>query len=101
MATLQAISRLNIASLVPLNGCVSYEEIARAAGMNASVIQRLLRHGMTRHIFCEPEPGMVGHTTASRFLLEPHMSEWMSVGSEEMWPAACKVLSRCLPGNQS
>lgn len=92
MVSLQAISRFKIASHVPSQGRVSYEELAKSSGLSKDVLKRLLRHAMTRHIFCEPEPGMVEHTVTSRSLIVPHMQDWMTVGSHEMWPAATKML---------
>ncbi|PSN71812.1 sterigmatocystin 8-O-methyltransferase [Corynespora cassiicola Philippines] len=92
MVSLQMVSRYKIANLVPTSGSVSYDELSERSHVSKDVLQRLLRHAMTRHIFREPEPGRVSHTASSRVLVQQHMNDWMSVGSEVMWPAAVKML---------
>ena len=91
MLSLQAISRFKIASLVPENGQVSYNDLARSTGVDVQMLKRVLRHAMTMRVFQEPTPGMVAHTAASKLLTRPHMDDWMHTASEEMWPVACKV----------
>ncbi|KAK2749379.1 hypothetical protein FQN57_006311 [Myotisia sp. PD_48] len=88
----QAISRLGIANIVPLGGQVSYADIAQEVGLSESMIKRVVRHAMTMHIFYEPEPGMVAHTKVSKLLRLPHLHDWVGTGSEEMWPAAVKLV---------
>jgi hypothetical protein len=91
MVSLQAISRLQIASILPPGGQLSFADIAKLTGLSERTTRRLLRHAMTMHVFCEPRPGMVAHTKTSKLLAIPDMNNWMSTGSEEMWPAATKV----------
>ncbi|KUJ18481.1 S-adenosyl-L-methionine-dependent methyltransferase [Mollisia scopiformis] len=85
---LQAIARFNIAGMIPPGGQIPFGEIAEKAGLNEQIAVRLLRHAMTMRIFCEPHPGMVAHTQASKTLANPIMNDWLRVGTEEMWPAA-------------
>ena len=33
-------------------------------------LRRLIRHAITNHIFCEPHPGYIAHTSSSRLLAE-------------------------------
>lgn len=47
---------------------------------------------MTMRVFHEPEPGIVAHTQASKVLMDPVANDWMGCGTEEMWPAATKVV---------
>lgn len=70
---------------------MSFADIAKLTGLNEATTKRLLRHAMTMHVFWEPRPGMVAHTKISKQLALPDMNDWMSTGSEEMWPAATKV----------
>jgi hypothetical protein len=37
---------------------------------------------------------MVGHTKASKILIDPVTNDWLGAGSEELWPAATKVSLR-------
>ncbi|KAI0474679.1 S-adenosyl-L-methionine-dependent methyltransferase [Xylaria cf. heliscus] len=101
-ASLQAISRFKIAKIVPLEGQVSYSSIAKETGLAEGMVQRLLRHAMTRRIFSEPEPGMVAHTRASAWLITPEMNNWLSNGTEVMWPASVRLVDAAQkwPGSQ-
>jgi hypothetical protein len=70
-ASLQAISRWDIANKVPLNGEVSFVDLAKQCKVNMIDLRRILRYGMAfHHLFCEPREGFVAHTLASRKLAE-------------------------------
>jgi hypothetical protein len=91
MVSLQAISHLQIASLVPSTGRISFDDISERTGLNKQIVQRLLRHAATMRIFREPEPGMIAHTKASKILASPHINDWMKVATADVWPTAIKV----------
>ncbi|KAK4172414.1 6-hydroxytryprostatin B O-methyltransferase [Triangularia setosa] len=99
---MQAIARYGIANIVPPGGQSSFKEIGKQSGLGEQMVRRLLRHAMTMRIFCEPEPGVVAHTQASRMLASPQMRAWMTIGTGEMWPAATKLLDALekWPGSQ-
>lgn len=59
-----------IPQAVPLNGSISFHDIAKAVNANEALLTRFIRHAMGIHIFIEPEPGMVAHTIDSRLLAE-------------------------------
>jgi hypothetical protein len=86
-----AITTFKVASMVPNNGTISFADIAKQTLMTEDMTTRLLRHAMTMRIFCEPEPGMVAHTAASKVLVNPGANAWLQSGTAEMWPAATKV----------
>ncbi|KAI1156474.1 sterigmatocystin 8-O-methyltransferase [Nemania diffusa] len=100
--SLQAISRLNIASLVPLGGRTTFGDVAKQTRLDERELRRLLRHAMTMRVFREPEPGVLAHTQASRALLDPVANSWMATGTEEMWPASTKMVDALQkwPGSQ-
>ncbi|KAK5625638.1 hypothetical protein RRF57_001354 [Xylaria bambusicola] len=100
--SLQAITRLKIANIVPSGGQTSYTAIAKQTGLHEQAVRRLLRHAMTMRVFREPEAGMVAHTQASRALLDPVANDWVGLGTEEMWPAATRMLDALQkwPGSQ-
>lgn len=76
---------------VPVEGDVSYAEIAAATGLDETNAKRLIRHAMTNRIFHEPRPGYVAHTAASRILLDDlAMSDWVGVCATEFFQAAAK-----------
>ncbi|KAI1207204.1 sterigmatocystin 8-O-methyltransferase [Annulohypoxylon truncatum] len=90
--SLQAISRLKIASLVPIGGQTTFAKIAEQTGLDERAVRRLLRHAMTLRVFREPEPGVVAHTKVSKVLTNPVANDWCRAGTEEMWPAATKMV---------
>ncbi|KAK4207347.1 6-hydroxytryprostatin B O-methyltransferase [Rhypophila decipiens] len=89
----QAIARYNIAAMIPPHRSTSFTDIGSRTGLGTQMTSRLLRHAMTMRIFHEPTPGTVSHTRASRMLASPEMNAWMRIGTEEMWPAATKMIS--------
>ena len=93
MISRQAICRFGFATCFPPNkNEATFAEISSASGVREPQVRRILRHAMTYHIFCEPRPGVVAHTAASKLLAEnAAMREWVGMVSEEMWPAATQV----------
>lgn len=55
-------------------------------------LARALRHAMTNQIFCEPKPGVIAHTAASRLLAEDDaLQDWVGFNSDDIFPAAANV----------
>jgi hypothetical protein len=49
---------------------------------------------MTNHIFCEPSPGIVAHTSLSRVLAEDKaMASWVGFVTEDMHPASSRTIT--------
>ena len=70
-SALQAIYKFDIPSKVPLNGEVSFEELAKECDLQEPDLRRLLRFAITYHrVFQEPKEGYVSHSAASRKLVE-------------------------------
>ncbi|KAK8042322.1 sterigmatocystin 8-O-methyltransferase [Apiospora phragmitis] len=93
MVCFQAITRFRIAEKVPTDGGqISFADIAKKAGVSERMIQRLLRHAITMRVFREPQEGFVAHTQASKALTNPDTAHWLASGTEDMWPAAVKVV---------
>ena len=101
MISLQAIYRFNLAtSFPPDRDETTFEDIASSSGFSEPQVRRVLRHAMTYRIFREPRKGVVAHTAASRVLANnPAMRDWIGMVSEEMWPAASKVILVLLSPN--
>ena len=56
---------------MPLDGHISFADLAKDVGLKQSDLERMLRFAMIYHrIFQEKEPGFVSHTAASRLLVE-------------------------------
>jgi len=64
------IDQFDIARKVPLNGDVSYAELAAAISLDESALRRVLRYAISNRFFAEKRPGYVSHSTASRALAE-------------------------------
>ncbi|CRG83980.1 O-methyltransferase 7 [Talaromyces islandicus] len=91
MVCQQAITRFRMADQVPPGGQRSFADIAKSIKVDEQSVTRLLRYAMTMRIFCEPTPGMVAHTNISKLLRTPHVHDWMTVATEEIWPASTKA----------
>ena len=62
------IIRFDIASKVPLDGDISYSDLASATGLEESVLTRIVRYGTLCRLFAEKRPGYVSHTLLSKLL---------------------------------
>lgn len=68
---MHAVSKWDIAAKIPLGGEVSFADLAQKCEVHETDIRRILRYVMTFHrLFCEPRPGYVAHSLASRVLAE-------------------------------
>lgn len=88
---------------MPLQGDISYTDIASAAGVDEKDLRRLLRHAMTNRIFREPRDGYVSHTAASRVLLDDaQMNDWVGLCTAEFFQAASQTINAMVlyPGSQ-
>lgn len=91
MLGLQAVQRLRIPDIVPVDGGATWATVARKCGVDVIHLRRLLRHAMTNHIFEERDDRIV-HTAASKVLLEnAMMRDILGLMCEEMFPSATKV----------
>ncbi|KAI9728204.1 MAG: hypothetical protein M1828_004665 [Chrysothrix sp. TS-e1954] len=69
--SLQAIYKYDIASRVPLNGRISYSDLANEVGLEEQDVKRIIRFSSIHHrVFQESKEGEVSHTAASRLLAE-------------------------------
>lgn len=76
----------NVAKAVPIDGDVSYTNLAEKVNVDEANVRRLVRHAITNHIFCEPRPGYVAHTSSSKLLAEDaQMQAWVGFFSEDLW----------------
>ncbi|KAI1323402.1 putative O-methyltransferase [Xylariaceae sp. FL0255] len=84
-----AIMRFRLAEAIPVGGQATFQELAESSDLNETHIRKLLRFAMTQHIFCEPQPGVVAHTAASRLLVEDQrLSNWLRFSTDELWHAS-------------
>lgn len=89
---LHALQRFNVAKNIPIGETRSYSELASACGLPVKTCKRFVRQAYLMRVLCEPQPGMVGHTSASELMVQnPHIHDYMGTVCEEVWPAAVKV----------
>ncbi|PQE28730.1 bikaverin cluster-O-methyltransferase protein [Rutstroemia sp. NJR-2017a WRK4] len=69
MEILRWMSHFKIFELVPLEGKISYIELASKAGVSELRLKTLARIGMTNRLFAEPEPGFIAHSATSAALV--------------------------------
>ncbi|KAH7409862.1 putative O-methyltransferase [Phaeosphaeria sp. MPI-PUGE-AT-0046c] len=90
---LHFIHKYKIASHVPLDAAVSYADLAEKADLDEDRLTRILRLGIARRVFVEPEAGRIAHSSASRLMKEDErMEAWVGAGVEDMAPAAGRVV---------
>ncbi|KAI1826626.1 O-methyltransferase [Xylaria intraflava] len=102
MEILRWMSHFKIFELVPLEGEISYSELAEKAGVSELRLKALARMGMTNHLFAEPTPGFMAHSATSAALVTntkfSDQRVWMTsviapvianmVTAHERWPTS-------------
>jgi O-methyltransferase domain len=73
-------------------------ELAREAGVDPDVLHRLLRALASDGVFEEVEPGVFGHTDASRKLLDPGWSEFAHLFGDVFYDAAADLAAAARTG---
>jgi hypothetical protein len=81
-----------MAQSFPINSKATFTEISDKCGLSEPTTRRILRHGMTNHIFQESSPGIVQHTVASKVLADFSMNQWIGMVTGEGWPAAANTV---------
>jgi len=90
--SLGAVYDYQLAKRVPLEGSATFAEIAKASCLSEDLVERVLRHSMSNHIFFEDPPGHVVHTASSRELAtDPDLNDTIGVQLRETWQAAGKT----------
>jgi hypothetical protein len=78
---------------VPVDGEVSFTDLAADVGIEHGALARVLRLGIAYRIFREPRPGFIAHSAASRQIADDLLvASWVDANVDEMWPAAEKVV---------
>lgn len=92
MLGLQLVNRFDVASSLEPGEQVSFAELAARCDLPVSDLRRILRHCMSRHIFKEPQMGIVAHTAASRTLAKNEgIRDRIWLGCEQIWSAAAHL----------
>ncbi|EME39475.1 hypothetical protein DOTSEDRAFT_139328 [Dothistroma septosporum NZE10] len=95
LPALHAISHFEIIDHVPLDGEISYAELARKINVPQRRLTRMLRAAMSRSIFQEPRPGYIAHNSLSAAMVH---SKWLRYHAastmENFLPAAPKFVEQ-------
>ncbi|XXG94396.1 hypothetical protein Hte_000651 [Hypoxylon texense] len=68
-SSLQIISRHDVARKVPMQGTISFAELAKATDLHVNDLKRVMRFAMSFHrLFTEPQEGFVAHSAGSKLL---------------------------------
>lgn len=78
LMVLTTIARLKIAETVPLDSAIAIEKLADQLQLHVQPLKRILGYAYTMHIFREPQPGFVAHTSLSVAI--PAFSPFMWIG---------------------
>lgn len=89
---LYAIHHFRIPHRVPLNSSISYVDLADQCQIDVDRLTSLLRMAITFHMFYEPTPGYIAHTTDSRLLVaDTSAFDFIGAVRMEHKPATLKV----------
>lgn len=90
---LKLISRFDLANKVPVDGEITFTDLAATIGIDHAALARVLRLGIAYRVFKEPRPGVIAHSAASRQIADdPRVASWVGANVDEMWPAAERVV---------
>jgi hypothetical protein len=90
---LKLISRFDLANKVPLNGEITFADLATTVGIDRAALTSILRLAIAHRIFKESRPGVIVHSAASRQIAEDsRVASWVGANVDDMWPAAEKVV---------
>ncbi|KAF2843686.1 S-adenosyl-L-methionine-dependent methyltransferase [Patellaria atrata CBS 101060] len=70
ITALRWIYHFRIFEHVPLDGVVSYKELAKLAGQDERTLKRIVRRAILNRFFIEPRPGYIAHTSSTALLLK-------------------------------
>lgn len=93
-SVLNVLNQFNFWDAVPLRGSASYGDIASKVKLSETMVQRLLRHAMTRHIFAEMAPGSgkIVHTCMSAAPVKnPLLRSWIEHNLGQAAPASLNL----------
>ncbi|KAI9685575.1 MAG: hypothetical protein M1822_004433 [Bathelium mastoideum] len=103
LLALQYIYRYRLASFIPTSECLDFATVSKKANVPVADLRRLMRVAISRHVFCEPQPGSVSHTAASLLLIDnPLLEGWILTFAEQLWPALSHVVdaTAAWPGSE-
>ena len=93
MFALTALAHFDVFAAVPLDGEISYSDLAAKVGVSTNHIRRIIRQAMTNNIFTESRPGYVIHTATSAVPVKhPNIKAWIGHNGDDVASASVKVV---------
>lgn len=90
---LAVLAHWDVFGAVPLDGEISYADLAAKVNLSEERLRRFIRQVMTNHVFTESRPGYVAHTAASAVPVRiPSFRWWIEHNAEDGGPAYPKVI---------
>ncbi|GJC87420.1 O-methyltransferase aurJ [Colletotrichum liriopes] len=90
---LQWLHHFRILSYIPLQGAVSYAQLAQEANVPESQLKAVSRMVMTSNILTEPESGRIAHTASSAMFIKfPNMGDWAGYMFSASIPTAAAMV---------
>ncbi|USW46732.1 Putative O-methyltransferase domain, S-adenosyl-L-methionine-dependent methyltransferase [Septoria linicola] len=93
-ASLQVVQYYRIPHHVPVQGVTTYAKIAEKIGngMQASLVERVVRHAISYGLFQENVKGEVSHNAASALLVtDPNLEAWLYLCTNVAYPAGAQI----------
>lgn len=89
---LQALERFGVFNAVPIDGDISYNNLAARVPLNERQLRRIIPHAMTKNIFTEPRPDHVAHNVFSIGPIKnPLLQAWIGHNLGEMLVASAHL----------
>ncbi|KAI9674802.1 MAG: hypothetical protein M1817_001706 [Caeruleum heppii] len=93
LSSLGTILKFRIAELVPLDGSISFAELAKKAGLLEDKLVRILRYAFTNYIFTESPEGHVSHSAISATLArDPKFATFLQLVVVDLFPPASRLV---------
>ncbi|KAI5460865.1 O-methyltransferase [Mariannaea sp. PMI_226] len=93
LSTLHFIEHFKVAQAVPLDGEISFTELAKKITVDEDRTRRILRYAMTNQIFIENREGYVSHTPTSALLVtDETIHSWVSHNMAEVFPSTARLV---------
>ncbi|KAH8821899.1 S-adenosyl-L-methionine-dependent methyltransferase [Xylogone sp. PMI_703] len=91
-SALSVVTHYDIANHVPLEGEISFADLAPKVNLSLDRLQRVLRCVIAFRIFHEKTVGYVSHSATSKVLRDKGARAWMGHQFGEMLPASAKLV---------
>ena len=92
ITALSVVLEFGIATAVPFNGDISFQDLAQTVGFDVGRLERILRLLFVRKLFVESRPGFVAHSAVSAHMAEnKDLAAFLVHCTGEAFPAASKL----------